>query len=115
MNRLLLAKARLKTSAGKKVSGARARRTRTLIQIGGLAGKFGLLKEIGITLGQDLQKDRATFASACVLAAIFERAAHDLAHDPKGDKFAALEEIGRELLKEGVAHALRNSVSSDNG
>jgi hypothetical protein len=35
----------------------RRARTRTLIQLGGLIDKSGLLKDFGIELGTDLQKD----------------------------------------------------------
>ena len=37
-------------------SAIRKSRTRTLIQIGGLAEKAGLLEVFGIILGEDLQK-----------------------------------------------------------
>jgi len=38
-------------------SGLRKKRTRTLIQLGGLIEKSGLLKRMNISLGDDLQKD----------------------------------------------------------
>ena len=45
----------------------RKARTRTLIQLGGLIEKAGLLDFVELETGQDLQKDPATFEGAATL------------------------------------------------
>jgi len=45
----------------------RKARTRTLIQLGGLIEKAGLLDFVELETGQDLQKDPATFEDAATL------------------------------------------------
>ncbi|USO01584.1 MAG: conjugal transfer protein TraD [Alphaproteobacteria bacterium] len=45
----------------------RKARTRTLIQIGGLVEKSGLLDRLSISLGQDLQRDNALRDEVLVL------------------------------------------------
>jgi hypothetical protein len=43
-------------------------RTRTLIQLGGIVDKSGLLEPLNITLGDDLQKDYEHLESVAILA-----------------------------------------------
>jgi len=45
----------------------RKARTRTLIQLGGLIEKSGLLAELGLKTGDDLQRDPECLESAAVL------------------------------------------------
>lgn len=45
----------------------RKARTRTLIQLGGLIEKSGLLELLGINTGDDLQRDPDCFESAAIL------------------------------------------------
>ena len=45
----------------------RKARTRTLIQLGGLVEKSGILEPLNITLGNDLQKDYNCLESAAML------------------------------------------------
>lgn len=45
----------------------RKARTRTLIQLGGLIEKAGLLDFVELETGQDLQKDPATFEGAAII------------------------------------------------
>ncbi|MBX9805238.1 MAG: conjugal transfer protein TraD [Alphaproteobacteria bacterium] len=45
----------------------RKARTRTLIQLGGLVDKSGLLEPLNITLGDDLQKDYGHLESTAIL------------------------------------------------
>ena len=45
----------------------RKARTRTLIQLGGLIEKSGLLQELGLKTGDDLQRDPECHESAAVL------------------------------------------------
>ena len=47
----------------------RRARTRTLIQLGGLVEKSGVLDILGITMGQDLQKDPTLFNKVAILSA----------------------------------------------
>ena len=47
--------------------GLRRARTRSLIQLGGLIEKAGLLDTFQLTLGEDLQKDPETKESICAL------------------------------------------------
>lgn len=49
----------------------RKARTRTLIQLGGLVEKSGLLDPLNITLGDDLQKDYDCLESAATLLGAF--------------------------------------------
>lgn len=46
---------------------SRKARTRTLIQLGGLMEKAGLLKILELEAGQDLQKDPETFEAVSIL------------------------------------------------
>eukprot|EP01099_Mayorella_cantabrigiensis_P002257 TRINITY_DN19_c0_g1_i3.p1 TRINITY_DN19_c0_g1~~TRINITY_DN19_c0_g1_i3.p1 ORF type:complete len:128 (-),score=11.89 TRINITY_DN19_c0_g1_i3:242-625(-) len=46
----------------------RKSRTRTLIQLGGLVEKTNLLEPLGLTLGDDLQKDETLFDQVAILA-----------------------------------------------
>ena len=49
----------------------RRARTRTLIQLGGLVEKSGLLDKFGIQVGDDLQKDPEVFDDAATLLGAF--------------------------------------------
>ncbi len=51
------------------MSDDRRARTRTLIQLGGLVEKSGVLDVLGITMGQDLQKDPTLFNKVAILSA----------------------------------------------
>lgn len=52
---------------GPNSKNARRARTRTLIQVGGLVDKAGILDLLGIEAGQDLQKDFDTLDQAATL------------------------------------------------
>ncbi len=51
------------------MSDDRRARTRTLIQLGGLVENSGVLDVLGITMGQDLQKDPTLFNKVAILSA----------------------------------------------
>lgn len=53
---------------GQTASQFRKARTRTLIQLGGLIEKVGLLEPLNIALGDDLQRDYGCLESAAILA-----------------------------------------------
>ena len=57
INRLKSQKAALETKHNKHTKNERMKRTRTLIQVGGLVSLSGLLERFDITLGDDLQLD----------------------------------------------------------
>ena len=48
----------------------RKARTRTLIQLGGLVEKSGLLEPLNITLGDDLQKDYEHLENTAILTGL---------------------------------------------
>ena len=68
----------------------RKQRTRTLIQLGGLIEKSGLLDQFAISLGQDLQKDEDVREEVMVLLGALTSLAHEM---KRGD-------YSRELWKE---------------
>jgi len=56
---------------------SRKMRTRTLIQLGGLIEKSGLLEKLEITMGADLQKDEDLLGSVTtLLGALVELKSH---------------------------------------
>ena len=57
----------------------RRARTRTLIQVGGLVEKAGLLQALGLEAGDDLQKDSEAFESAATLLGALLEASEALA------------------------------------
>jgi hypothetical protein len=57
----------------------RRARTRTLIQLGGLVEKAGLLQAFGLETGDDLQKDADAFESAATLLGVLLEASEVLA------------------------------------
>ena len=57
----------LEMRLGPNSKDARRARTRTLIQLGGLIEKAGLLDQLGIETGQDLQRDVDTVDAAATL------------------------------------------------
>lgn len=63
----MMQKQTLEMRRGPHSKEARRARTRTLIQVGGLVDKSGLLDLLGIEAGQDLQKDVDTIDQAATL------------------------------------------------
>lgn len=57
----------LEMRLGSNSKAARRARTRTLIQLGGLIEKAGLLDQLDLETGQDLQKDFDTVEAAATL------------------------------------------------
>jgi hypothetical protein len=74
----------------------RKARTRTLIQLGGLVEKAGLLDSLNITLGDDIQKDDQQLESAAILMG----ALSELRSSFYGEEAPAQKMIWRERGKE---------------
>jgi hypothetical protein len=59
----------------------RKSRTRTLIQLGGIVTKAGLLEPLELDLGDDLQKDEQNFDAVATLMGAFLDLSDPLYHD----------------------------------
>ncbi len=59
----------------------RKSRTRTLIQLGGIVSKAGLLEPLELDLGDDLQKDEQNFDAVATLMGAFLDLSAPLSHD----------------------------------
>ena len=78
----------------------RKARTRTLIQIGLITEKSGLLEPLNITLGDDLQRDFECLESAAILAgALSELRSSFYGEDAEAQKMLWLER-GKEVLEQ---------------
>jgi hypothetical protein len=78
----------------------RKARTRTLIQLGGLVDKSGLLEPLEIALGDDLQKDYECFGpTATLLGAFSELGRRFYDKDAEAQKMIWLER-GKGLLSD---------------
>lgn len=77
----------------------RRSRTRTLIQLGGLVEKSGLMDALKIELGQDLQKDPEVFNGVAILSALLSENAKKLSLVSVDDKTKWIED-GRDILKD---------------
>lgn len=62
------------------MSSLRQSRTRTLIQLGGLLEKSGLIDALQIEMGQDLQKDSEVFSKIALLMGLLEETLDQLKH-----------------------------------
>jgi Trm5-related predicted tRNA methylase len=67
LNRYQCQRTRYLRRRGETAMQFRKARTRTLIQLGGLVDKSGLLEPLNITLGDDLQKDYGHLESTAIL------------------------------------------------
>lgn len=81
------------------MSDDRRARTRTLIQLGGLVEKSGLMEVLGIEIGQDLQKDPNLFSKVAILSAVLNENTQVLSNSSDQDlaKWIAL---GRDMLRD---------------
>ena len=81
------------------MSDDRRARTRTLIQLGGLIEKSGLMEVLGIQMGQDLQKDPNLFSKVAILSAVLNENTQVLSNssDQELAKWIAL---GRNILRD---------------
>lgn len=76
----------------------RQSRTRTIIQIGGLVEKSGLLQKLNISPGDDLQQNPDCFKAAAILLGAFIEI-NKLMKEPDSDSQILLwEENGKNLL-----------------
>lgn len=76
----------------------RRARTRTLIQLGGLVEKSGLMEVLEIEMGQDLQKDPNLFSKVAILGAIFNENMKILS-SASDQEIAKWIKAGRDVLK----------------
>ncbi len=77
---------------------SRKARTRTLIQIGGLVEKAGLLPFFRIELGEDLQMDLQGLEKASTLMGLFIKAKEEL-YDRQEPFFDELKDTGEKAIK----------------
>jgi len=78
----------------------RKARTRTLIQLGGLVEKAGLLEFVELETGQDLQKDPETFeAAATLMGALLSLKESFLSEEAQAQKMLWASHGKRELAK----------------
>ena len=72
----------------------RAARTRTLIQLGGILVKSGMVKKLGIVIGSDLQQRDDQNTKACCLLGILDTSLSFIQDNPLN----AFEEKGKKLF-----------------
>lgn len=72
----------------------RAARTRTLIQLGGILVKSGLVRKLGIVIGADLQQREDQNTKACCLLGILDSSLSLI----QEDQLNAFEEKGKKLF-----------------
>ena len=72
----------------------RSARTRTLIQLGGILVKSGLVKKLGIVIGSDLQQRDDQNTKACCLLGILDTSLHLI----QENQLNAFEDKGRKLF-----------------
>lgn len=77
----------------------RRARTRTLIQLGGLVEKSGLVEVLGIEMGQDLQKDPNLFSKVAILSAVLNENTTVLSNSSDQD-IAKWIAMGRDIIKD---------------
>ena len=77
----------------------RKARTRTLIQLGGLIEKAGLLRMLGLETGDDLQKDAECFEGASILMGSFVEICQMLEGSEASAHKALWSERGKEMLR----------------
>lgn len=76
----------------------RKARTRTLIQLGGLAEKSGLLNTLGLCVGDDLQRELSCYEGVSILMGILSEA-QDRLNEGSGNAQKHLwRERGKEVL-----------------
>lgn len=76
----------------------RRARTRTLIQLGGLIERSGLMDALKIEVGQDLQQDPEVFNAVAILSALLNESSKTLSMGSSEDK-AKWIDLGRDILK----------------
>ncbi|MBL0941159.1 MAG: conjugal transfer protein TraD [Alphaproteobacteria bacterium] len=74
------------TGSHYQASNPRSSRTRTLIQLGGILDKSGLVTAFDIALGDDLQRDEHTFDPAAALLGALLELNKQLQEDGQNDK-----------------------------
>ena len=81
----------------REINQQRAARTRTLIQIGGLVVKSGIIEKLGIKIGADLQKDEIQKKKAHALLGMF---INQLFVPAESEKMEEAENLGKQFLSE---------------
>lgn len=85
----------------------RMKRTRTLIQVGGLLSVAGLLDRFSINLGEDLQMDMQQHDKAATLLGVFVSLLEQLPHEFTDTEREALKNKGIRAMK---MHEAKNIV-----
>lgn len=86
----------------------RMKRTRTLIQTGGLLSVAGLLERFSIALGDDLQMDSENHDKAATLLGVFISLVEQLPHEFTKVELEALKNKGIRAMK---MHEAKNSYT----
>lgn len=77
----------------------RKARTRTLIQVGGLVEKSGLLEALNLQVGDDLQRDPVCLESAAILMGALKDLLHHFYTDNSKAQKILWAEAGKKMLK----------------
>jgi hypothetical protein len=94
INRLRAQKTALEFKEKSQTKQQRMKRTRTLIQTGGLLKVAGILERFSITLGDDLQSDQNNHDKAATLLGVFVSLIEQLPHEFTEDELKALKNKG---------------------
>ncbi len=78
----------------------RKARTRTLIQVGGLVEKAGLLQALNIQLGDDLQQNSECFENTAILMGALIDACKALHTNDRHAQKILWAEVGKKMLKQ---------------
>jgi hypothetical protein len=94
LNRLRAQKTALEFKEKSQTKQQRMKRTRALIQTGGLLKVAGILERFSITLGDDLQSDQNNHDKAATLLGVFVSLIEQLPHEFTEDELKALKNKG---------------------
>ena len=93
----------------RQINRQRAARTRTLIQLGGLVVKSGIIDKLGIEIGADLQKDELQKKKAYAFLGML---INQLSVPQKNDEIENLEQLGKQYLFENQNDELDNTIQA---
>lgn len=93
----------------REINQQRAARTRTLIQIGGLVVKSGIIEKLGIEIGADLQKDEQQKKKAYTFLGMLIT---QLSTPKEVEKMKEVEVLGRQFLFEKKNDEIEENLKS---
>lgn len=91
----------------RQINQQRAARTRTLIQLGGLVVKSGIIEKLGIEIGADLQKDELQKKKAYTFLGML---INQLSVPQKNDEIENLEQLGKQHLFDNKDDGIDNTI-----